>query len=250
VVAGGSIRAARCQREVAMQVLVIDVGGRSVKLLLAGQSEPVELPSGPEMTPRQMVEAVQKATADWTFDRIAMGYPGPIRDNRPVKEPANLGRGWVGYDYEGAFDRPVRMLNDAAMQALGSYQGGRMLFVGLGTGMGSAMVLEGLVLPMELGHLPYRRGTFEDYVGRRGLRRLGRTKWLRHVLAVLDLLQAALLPDYVLLGGGKADEVEPLPPYVRRGNNDDAFRGGFLLWESAAPSQPPAAGSDSDAGER
>jgi len=216
-----------------MAVLAVDVGGRSVKVLVSGEKEAREFVSGPALTPEQMVEGVRKAASGWTYDRIAIGFPGPVRESRPAKEPVNLGAGWVGFDFEAAFGLPVRMINDAAMQALGSYQGGRMLFIGLGTGMGSAMVVEGIVQPMELAHLPYRKATFEDYVGRRGLERMGKRKWLRRVREVLDLLHAALLPDYVVLGGGKADEIDPLPAYARRGDNDNAFNGGFLLWDSA-----------------
>jgi polyphosphate glucokinase len=214
-----------------MPVLVVDVGGHSVKVLAEGQEVPREFPSGKDCTPAQMVEGVHRAAAGWTYDRIAIGYPGPVRNGRPLQEPANLGKGWTGFDYEAAFGLPVRMINDAAMQALGSYQGGRMLFIGLGTGMGSALVVEGIVQPLELAHLPYRKGTFEEYVGRRGLKRLGKKKWQEHVYRVLDLLYSAMLPDYVLLGGGKADAIDPLPPYARLGQNENAFRGGFLLWE-------------------
>jgi len=215
-----------------MKILVIDVGGNNVKVSIsARKGEPLKVPSGPEMTAARMAAAVKKATAGWVYDAVSIGYPGPVRDNRPLKEPANLGSGWTGFDYAAGFGMPVRMINDAAMQALGSYEGGRMLFIGLGTGMGSAMVVEGIVQPMELAHLPYRKGTFEDYVGRRGLKALGKKKWQGHVRRVLDLLHAALLPDYVVLGGGKADEIGALPPYARLGQNDNAFRGGFLLWE-------------------
>jgi polyphosphate glucokinase len=217
-----------------MHVLVVDVGGRSVKVLASGEQGVREFVSGPGLTPEQMVEGARKAADGWTYDHIALGFPGPVRDNRPVQEPVNLGTGWVGFDYEAAFGLPVRMINDAAMQALGSYHGGRMLFIGLGTGMGSAMVVEGIVQPLELAHLPYRKGTFEDYVGRRGRERMGKKRWLRRVREVLDLLNAALLPDYVVLGGGKADDIDPLPAYARRGDNDNAFKGGFLLWDTPA----------------
>jgi polyphosphate glucokinase len=224
-----------------MAVLTVDVGGRSVKVLTSDGGEPREFASGPGLTPEQMVAGVWKAAAGWSFDRVAIGYPGPVRENRPAKEPVNLGAGWVGFDFETAFGMPVRMINDAAMQALGSYQGGRMLFIGLGTGMGTAMVVEGVVQPMELAHLPYRKGTFEDYVGRRGLKALGRRKWQGHVRRVLDLLHDALQPDYVVLGGGKADEIGALPAYARLGQNDNAFRGGFLLWEPVGAVEVTAA---------
>jgi polyphosphate glucokinase len=169
-------------------------------------------------------------TEDWSFDVVSIGFPGPVLRGRPVCEPRNLGGGWVGFDFEAAFGRPVRVINDAAMQALGSYEGGRMLFLGLGTGLGSALVVGGRIEPLELAHLPYRKRTYEDYVGRRGLERLGRKKWRRAVADTVERLREALRPDYVVLGGGNARKLEQLPPGVRAGSNAHAFEGGFRLW--------------------
>ncbi|HYT93801.1 MAG TPA: ROK family protein, partial [Gemmataceae bacterium] len=185
-----------------MKVLVVDVGGTHVKLLATGQDEPRKFDSGPALTPEQLVVGVKQAAADWEYEAISIGYPGPVRRGQPFGEPPNLGPGWVGFDFEDAFGRPVKLTNDAAMQAMGSYEGGKMLFLGLGTGLGSALILDGVLAPMELGHLPYRKRTFEDYVGVRGLQRLGRKKWRRCVEDVVARLTAALLPEYVVLGGG------------------------------------------------
>lgn len=215
-----------------MAVLAIDVGGTHVKVLAEGKRVPIKIPSGPLMTPELMVASVLKATQEWKFDRISIGYPAPVIHNKPVLEPHNLGPGWVGFEYQTAFARPVRMINDAAMQALGSYRGGRMLFLGIGTGLGSALVLEGIVQPMELAHLPYRKNlTYEDYVGRRGLERLGKKRWRERVLDVIDRLAAALIVDYVVVGGGNAKLLKTLPKGVELGANDNAFLGGFKLWE-------------------
>src|SRR5882724_6558344 len=214
-----------------MHVLVVDVGGTHVKLLATGQNAARELPSGPTLTAEQMVADVKKLTADWTYDAVAIGYPGPVINNRPLTDPWNLGRGWRGYDFEAAFQCPVKVVNDAVMQALGSYEGGKMLFLGLGTGLGSAMIVDGIVEPMELGHLPYKRGTFEDYVGVRGYERLGKKKWRQAVTDVVARLSAALEPEYVVLGGGNVKKLEELPPGCRAGNNANAFLGGFRLWE-------------------
>ncbi len=214
-----------------VQILVIDVGGTNVKLLATGQSQPVHIPSGPAMTARAMVTAVRKATADWKYEGISIGYPGPVVDNRPLAEPRNLGKGWVKFNFAKAFGHPVKLINDAAMQALGSYEGGRMLFLGLGTGLGSALIVEGQIAPMELAHLPYKHGkTFEDYVGRRGLERLGKKRWQHHVGEVAGILKAALVADYVVLGGGNAKLLTKAPPGARLGDNANAFRGGFRLW--------------------
>jgi polyphosphate glucokinase len=221
-----------------MRVLVIDVGGTHVKVLASGQEQPRKIPSGPAMTARRMVAAVKRATRDWRYDRVSIGYPGPVLHGRPIAEPRNLGSGWVGFDFRRAFGRPVRLINDAAMQALGSYRGGRMLFLGLGTGLGSALIIDGVLEPMELAHLPYKKGrTFEDYVGLRGLRRLGRKKWRRHVKDVVERLRAALAAEDVVLGGGNVKELKKPPPGVRLGGNANAFAGGFRLW----PEEPPAA---------
>jgi glucose-6-phosphate isomerase len=214
-----------------MNVLVVDVGGTTVKLLATGQDEPRRFPSGPTLTAEQMVVGVKKLAGDWKYDAVSIGYPGPVIKNRPLADPRFLGRGWMGYDFEAAFKCPVKVVNDAAMQALGSYEGGKMLFLGLGTGLGSAMIVDGIVEPLELGHLPYKRRTFEDYVGVRGYDRLGKKKWRQHVADVIARLMAALEPEYVILGGGNVQKLEELPPGCRAGNNANAFLGGFRLWE-------------------
>ncbi len=217
----------------AIRILVIDVGGTHVKVLATGRKQPVKIPSGPHLTAGRMVSEVLKATAGWNYSAVSIGYPGPAVQNRPLSEPANLGRGWVKFDYRKAFKCPVRIVNDAAMQALGSYEGGRMLFLGLGTGLGSALILDGSLAPMELAHLPYRNSTFEDYVGKRGLDRLGKKRWRRHVDEVVKEFKAALVADYVVLGGGNAKLIKRPPPGARLGDNDNAFRGGFRLWDKS-----------------
>jgi polyphosphate glucokinase len=215
-----------------MRVLVIDVGGTHVKVLATGKKEHREVESGPTMTAQQMVTAVKQLAAGWMYEAVSIGYPGPVAHNRPLHEPRNMGGGWVGFDFPGAFGCPVKLINDAALQALGSYKGGHMLFLGLGTGLGSAMVVDGIVEPMELGHLPYRKGrTYEDYLGLRGLKRLGKKRWLRHVTVVVGLLRAALEPDDVVIGGGNAKKLNELPPGCRLGDNANAFTGGFELWK-------------------
>ena len=216
-----------------MNVLVVDVGGTHVKLLATGQNEPREFVSGPTLTAEQMVAGVKELTMDWKYDVVAIGYPGPVLHVRPVAEPHNLAPGWVGFDYRAAFGCPVKVINDAAMQALGSYNGGKLLFLGLGTGLGSTMIVEGIVEPMELGHLPYRKGTYEDYVGIRGLERVGKKKWRRYVADVVARLIAALEPDDVVLGGGNVNKLKELPPGCRAGDNANAFLGGFRLWEES-----------------
>lgn len=216
-----------------MKILVVDVGGTHVKILATGQQTPRKFISGPELTPGEMVAGVRQAAEGWEYEVVSIGYPGPVLHGRPVSEPINLGKGWVGYDYAAAFGRPVKLVNDAAMQALGSYTGaGRMLFLGLGTGLGTAVVDEGVVEPMELAHLPYRKRTFEDYVGLRGLKRLGKKKWRRYVADVIERLKAALEPDEVVIGGGNAKKLKDLPPGCRLGSNANAFLGGFRLWEA------------------
>jgi polyphosphate glucokinase len=218
-----------------MNVLVIDVGGTHVKILVTGEKEHREFVSGPEMTPVDMVAGVQKAAEGWTYEAISMGYPGPVLRGKPVAEPHNLGKGWVGFDFEGAFKKPIKIINDAALQALGSYRGGRMLFLGLGTGLGSALVVDGILEPLELAHLPYKKRTFEDYVGIRGLKRFGKKKWRRLVTDVVAHLSAAVQADEVVLGGGNVKRLKDLPPNCRAGDNDNAFLGGFRLWEQGQP---------------
>jgi len=213
---------------------VIDVGGTSIKLLATGQAQRRKFPSGPSMTPGPMVKRVQKTVADWPYDAISIGYPGPVLRGRPIAEPYNLGKGWMGFDFAKAFKHPVKVVNDAAMQALGSYRGGKMLFLGLGTGLGSAMVVDGIVEPMELGHLPYKKGTYEDYVGLAGLERDGKNRWRKHVKDVVERLVGALEPDDVVLGGGNVKKLKKLPPGCRAGDNNNAFVGGFRLWSPSA----------------
>src|SRR6516165_10693559 len=233
---GESSRADRTRTSPSRSVLVVDVGGTSVKILATGQHEPRQFASGPKLTPRQMVSEVRKLARDWKYDVVSIGYPGPVLHGRPMAEPYNLGRGWVGFDFASAFGRPVILINDAAMQALGSYNGGKMLFLGLGTGLGSAMIVNGIVEPMELGHLPYKKGTYESYVGRRGLERDGKKKWRRHVDDVVAQLIAALEPDDTVIGGGNVRKLDALPSGSRAGDNDNAFCGGFRLWKHARPS--------------
>lgn len=218
-----------------MKILVIDVGGTNVKLLATGHSERLKIPSGPKMTPEKMVAAVEKAAADWEYEVVSIGYPGFVFGGRPICEPANLGRGWVGFDFKGAFGRRVRLVNDAVMQALGSYEGGRMLFLGLGTGFGSAMVTHGIAEGMEIAHLPYKKDkTYEDYVGARALKKLGKKKWSTNVVDVVDQLRKALDADYVVLGGGNAALLKKLPRNTRLGDNSKAFIGGYRLWEQSS----------------
>lgn len=211
--------------------LVIDVGGNNVKVALGDHTEPVKVPSGPKMSAEQMVAGVKEVAEGWTYDRVSIGFPGPVKHGQPVREPANLGHGWVGMDYAKAFGRPVRIVNDAALQAIGMHEGGRMLFLGLGTGLGSAMVDDVSLDPLELAHLPYRHGkSFEDYVGSRGMDRLGKKKWTKHVAKVVALLRDAMQADYVMLGGGQTKKLKELPPDVRVGRSDAAIVGGVRLW--------------------
>jgi polyphosphate glucokinase len=223
-----------------MNILAIDVGGTHVKILASGQTEKREFDSGPKMGPQDMVSQVRKLAGDWDYDAVSIGYPGPVLHNRPVAEPHNLGSGWVGFDFKKGFGRPVKVLNDAAMQALGGYKKGKMLFLGLGTGLGTTMIVDGVVEPMELGHLPYKKATYEDYVGARGLERLGKKRWRKHVFDVVDRLAAALEPDDIVLGGGNAKLLKELPPGCRIGDNSNAFTGAFLMWQDAPKSQAPA----------
>jgi polyphosphate glucokinase len=217
--------------EHSMNVLVVDVGGTHVKILATGQQHSREFRSGPKLTPKQMVSGVKKLAKDWKYDVVSIGYPGVVLGNRPVADPFNLGSGWAGFNFEPAFKCPVKVVNDAAMQALGSYKRGKMLFLGLGTGLGSAMVVDGVVEPMELGHLPYRKRTFEDYVGVRGRKRLGQKKWEKAVRDVIARLIAALEPEDVVLGGGNVKSLKKLPADCRAGDNANAFVGGFRLWQ-------------------
>jgi polyphosphate glucokinase len=214
-----------------MNILVVDVGGTNVKLLATGQAQPRRFPSGPTLAAEGMVAKVKETAGDWKYDVASIGYPGFVLRGRPIAEPHNLAPGWVGFHFQTAFGCPVKIINDAAMQALGSYQGGKMLFLGLGTGLGSAMIIDGMVEPMELAHLPYKKGTFEDYVGQRGLERRGKKRWRRRVADVVAKLVAALEPDDIVLGGGNVKKLGALPPGCRAGNNANAFLGGFRLWD-------------------
>ena len=220
-----------------MKVLVIDVGGTHVKVLVSGEREPRKFASGPTLTARQMVAGVKKITPDWKYNAVSIGFPGPVLRGRPISQPCNLGGGWVGFDFTRAFGCPVKLVNDAAMQALGSYRKGKLLFLGLGTGLGTTLIADGIVEPMELGHLPYKKGTYESYVGNLGLVKEGKKKWLRHVTNVVELLTAALEPDEVVIGGGNAKELENLPAKCRLGDNHNAFTGGFCLWPESAELQ-------------
>ena len=213
-----------------MNVLAIDIGGTHVKMLDSAEKEARKFSSGPAMTPRTMVAGVKKLTADWTFEAISIGYPGPVLHNRPVVEPHNLAKGWTVFDFRRAFKRPVKFMNDAAMQALGSYRGGKLLFIGLGTGLGTTMIVDGIVEPMELAHLPYKRATYEDYIGLRGLEQHGEAKWRKLVADVVKQLSAALEPDDIVLGGGNVRLLRKLPKGCRAGDNANAFLGGFRLW--------------------
>jgi polyphosphate glucokinase len=218
-----------------MNILAIDVGGTHVKVLATGHRKPLEIPSGPKMTAKQMVRKVRQGTTGWSFSRVSIGYPGPVLHGKPVSEPINLGGGWVGFDFAKAFGHPVRVMNDAAMQALGSYKGGRMLFLGLGTGLGSALIVDGVLEPMELAHLPYKTGqTYEDRVGKAALKRFGKKKWRSNVADVITRLQTALEADDVVIGGGNAKLLRTLPKGVRLGSNANAFVGGYRLWKGHA----------------
>ncbi|RUV67826.1 MAG: ROK family protein [Mesorhizobium sp.] len=212
-------------------VLAIDIGGSHVKILTSVGGEERRTDSGPGLTPQQMIAAVQTLADGWPYDVISMGYPGPVHHNKPLTDPANLGKGWVGCDFATQFGKPVKVVNDALMQAIGSYEGGRMLFLGLGTGLGAAIIVDNVAQPMELAHLPYKKGgSFEDYVGERGLEKRGKKKWRKHVFDVVERLRAAMQPDYVVIGGGNVDKLDELPAGCRRGDNTRAFEGGFRLW--------------------
>jgi polyphosphate glucokinase len=213
------------------RVLAVDVGGTHVKILATGKKEKREVASGTGMTAAQMVSSVRKLAQDWKYQVVSIGYPGPVLHNRPVAEPRNLGAGWMGFDFEEAFGRPTKIINDAAMQALGSYRSGKMLFLGLGTGLGSTLIADGILEPMELGHLPYKKATYEDYVGARGLRHYGKKKWREHVADVVARLTTALEPTDIVIGGGNVSKLKELPPGCRAGENANAFTGGFRMWE-------------------
>ncbi|MEP6885363.1 MAG: ROK family protein [Gammaproteobacteria bacterium] len=216
------------------RVLAIDVGGSHVKARVFGRRDMRQFDSGPQLTPRKMVQQVHELTGDWKFDAVSIGYPGVVLHGKVVAEPHNLGAGWVGFDFRKAFGRPTRVVNDAAMQAIGSYEGGRMLFLGLGTGLGSALIVDGIVAPMELAHLPFKKGhSFEHYVGDLGLRRLGGKKWRQNVKQMVERLSSVLEADYVVIGGGNARKLKRMPKNARLGNNDFAFIGGFRLWRDA-----------------
>jgi polyphosphate glucokinase len=217
------------QREAS--VLAVDVGGSHIKVLASGEQERRRFESGADLTPQAMVEGVLSLAEGWSFDRVSVGIPTPVRGGKAIAEPVNLGTGWVGFDYESAFGAPTKVVNDAVMQAIGSYAGGRMLFLGLGTGLGSALIVDRIVEPLELGHLPFRKKTFEEYVSERALKRRGKKRWQKSVFEVVERLSAAIEPDYVVIGGGGADKLDELPPNSRRGDNEQAFVGGFRLWE-------------------
>lgn len=221
------------------EILTVDVGGSHVKALRSSAGERRRFESGPDLTARHMVDGVLELTSDWDYDVVSVGIPAPVRDGKVVREPVNLGEGWVGFDFEQAFGKPTKVVNDAVMQALGDYQDGKMLFLGLGTGLGSALVVDGNAVPLELAHLPFRKATFEDYVGERGREQLGKKKWHQAVAETVELLAAATVADYVVLGGGNAKRVEEeLPPNVRLGANQNAFLGGFRLWDPSMPAPP------------
>jgi polyphosphate glucokinase len=214
-----------------VKILVVDIGGTNIKVLASGRRTPIKIPSGQDLTPARMVKRLLDAVYDWKFDVVSIGYPGVVVHGKPMTEPVNLGRGWVGFNFKKALGRPVRLINDAAMQALGSYQGGRMLFLGLGTGLGSALIIDGVLEPMELAHLPYKKGlSYEDYLGKAGMKRSGKRRWRRHVIDVIDRFRLALNVDDVVLGGGNAKLMRRLPRGVRRGANTNAFIGGYRLW--------------------
>jgi len=222
------------------KILVVDVGGTHVKLLITGMKTPIKIVSGPSLTAKHMLRDVKAALKDRAYHAVSIGYPGPVVHGRPMREPYNLGGGWVGFNFPKAFGKPVKIVNDAAMQALGSYKGDRMLFLGLGTGLGSAMIVDGLLQPMELAHLPYQHGkTYEDYLGLRGLQRLGKKKWERKVHEVVTELRVALEADYVVLGGGNAKKLKELPDKTSLESNENAFLGGFRMWAIKTHSAEP-----------
>jgi polyphosphate glucokinase len=218
-----------------MKVLVIDIGGNNVKMLASGHTQPRKFPSGPKMTPERMVAGVKKVAADWQYDAISIGIPGPILLGQLILDPRNLGPGWVGFDFNAAFGVPVKIVNDAAMQALGSYKGGKMLFFGLGTGLGTALVINGVAESREIAHLPYKKRSYEDYVGAHGLKRLGKKAWRKNVLEIIKSITSRIHADDVVLGGGNVKKMNKLPKGCRAGDNANAFLGGFRLWDGERP---------------
>src|SRR5579872_7263943 len=233
ITTAGDMTKKRKSQKTKRRILVVDVGGTHVKFEIGGRSERREFQSGPKLSAKRMVSNVKRLTADWNYDAVSIGYPGLVVRNRVVAEPHNLGHGWTRFDFKKAFGCPVKIINDAAMQALGGYRGGKMLFLGFGTGLGTAMIVDGMIEPMELAHLPYRNGkTFEDYVGAAGLERLGEKKWRKHVVDVIGRLIKALEPEYVVLGGGNVDKLGKLPRHVIKGDNNNAFAGGYKLWRT------------------
>lgn len=219
-----------------MKVLVIDIGGTNIKVASTDNLVPIKIPSGPHLTAKMMVDDVLNATKGWEYDCITLGYPGPVNHDAPIMEPHNLAPGWIDFPYSKAFKKPHRFINDAAMQALGGYKGGRMLFLGTGTGLGSALIFDGTVIPLELAHLPYKNGlTYEEYIGLTGLERRGKKKWRKSVLDIVERLKAAMVCDYVLLGGGNAKLMTDLPAHVILGANSNAIEGGIKLWEQPIP---------------
>lgn len=224
-----------------MTTLVIDIGGTNIKVMMPGRAEPVKIPSGKSTTPAKMVRAIREVTTGWTYDNVSIGYPGPVVNGRPAREPHNLGTGWVRFDYRKALGKPVRIINDAAIQALGSYSGGNMLFLGLGTGLGAAMIRDGQVIPLELAHMPYKKGkTYEEFLGEKAMKRLGKKRWREEVADVIEVLREGLVVDYVVLGGGNAKRIEKLPPRTKRGSNANALAGGIRLWEDEGARPRPA----------
>jgi polyphosphate glucokinase len=231
-----------------MKILVIDVGGTNVKVASSDMRVPVKIPSGPTMTAEQMTKDVLAATAGWAYDRISVGYPGPVVHDHPLAEPHNLAAGWIDFPYQKAFGKPLRFINDAAMQALGGYKGGRMLFLGIGTGLGSAMIFDGVIIPLELAHLPYKKGrTYEEYVGAAALELRGVKRWRKSVIDIIERLQAALICDSVLLGGGNAKLMRDLPPHVILGANSNAIDGGIKLWQDKSETTTSINGSSKKA---
>lgn len=223
-------------RKAPRRVLAVDIGGSHVKARVSGRREIRQFESGPDLTPRRMVNKLHELAGDWKYDVVSVGYPGVVVHNKIVAEPYNLGRGWVGFDFQAAFGRPTKVMNDAAMQAIGSYEGGRMLFLGLGTGLGSALIVDNVVAPMELAHLPYKHdSTYEDYLGERGRRRYGAKKWRRMVREIVNQLRTILEADYVVIGGGNARKLKTMPKLARLGSNEFAFLGGFRVWRPNGP---------------